>query len=78
MYVFLINKCLAFELLIGYVRWQKFSRAGKSLLPVALDMQDSFKQVSHYIKFIPLCVQCMDSNGELRCQETHQQQLVVF
>lgn len=78
MYMFLINKCLTFELLISYVCWQKFSTTGKSLLPIALNMQDSFKQVSRCIKFIPLCVQCVDSNGELRCQETHQQQLVVF
>lgn len=77
-YMFLINKCLAFELLIGYVHWQKFNMTGKSLPPIALAMQDSFKQVSCCNKFILLCVQCGDSNGELQCQETQQQQLVVF
>lgn len=52
-YVFLINKCLAFELQISYVRWQKFNMTGKFLLPIALE--DSLKQVSHCNKFVPLC-----------------------
>lgn len=77
-YVLLINKCLAFELPVCYVHWQKFNVTGKSLLPIALDMQDSFKQLCCCNNLILLCVQCVDSNGELQCQETHQQQLVVF
>lgn len=39
MYVFLINKRLAFELPISYVRWQKFNMTGKFLLPIALDFK---------------------------------------
>lgn len=54
-YVFLINKCLAFELQISYVCWQKFSMTGKFLVPTALDMEDSLKQVSHCNKFVLLC-----------------------
>lgn len=54
-YVFLINKCLTFELSISYLHWQKFNMTGKFLLPIALEMQDSLKQVSHCNKFIPLC-----------------------
>lgn len=77
MYVFLVNKCLAFELPVGYVLWQKFNMTGKPLLLIALDMQDFFKQVCHCSKLILLCAVC-DSNGELQCQETQQQQLVVF
>lgn len=80
MYVFSINKCLAFELPISYVHWQKFNMTGKFLLPIALDMQDSLKQVSYCNKFIAYScvVQYVDSSGELRCQATHRQQLVVF